>query len=81
MDGYRDYDKALSALTCPNPSRQAEIDEYKDYDKALSALTEAYRSFSKAQQGNTGDIDSRGANLRDKIENVKKFVQIRKWVT
>ena len=57
---------------------QAEIDEYKDYDKALSALTEAYRSFSKAQQGNTGDMDSRVSNLREKIEHVKKFVQIRR---
>ncbi|XP_043233356.1 intraflagellar transport protein 140 homolog [Amphibalanus amphitrite] len=56
---------------------QAEIDEYKDYDKALSALSEAYRSFSKAQQGNTAELDGRVSNLREKIELVKKFVQIR----
>ncbi|XP_037074398.1 intraflagellar transport protein 140 homolog isoform X2 [Pollicipes pollicipes] len=56
---------------------QAEIDEFHDYDKALSALTEAYKSFSKSQQGNTGELDNRGANLREKIELVKKFVTIR----
>ena len=57
-----------------------EIDEYQNYDKALGALSEAYKCLSKAKMDNQSQQEERLADLKNRMEQMKKFVQAKRLV-
>ena len=57
---------------------QVEIDEYQNYDKALGAMAEAYKCLSKAKMKNQSLQEERLADLKHRINLIKKFVAARR---
>ena len=59
---------------------QVEIDEYQNYDKALGALGEAYKCLGKAKVTNQSQQEEKMADLKRRMNLIKKFSDARKYV-